>query len=197
MKETPSRIVRVGIIGSASDQGYNDENVAVAQEIGLSVAQRGWVLMYGPERQMSSLPYLAAKACKEAGGTTIGVAHGSARAPVFDPGAASVLVYTDTGGGGGREIVLVNSCDFVIVVGGGSGTLTEMCLAYMNYIPIVAMKRSGGWAERLAGEYIDAREKYRVAEADSAQDALTIGLDLHNRYKDQPSQSSAPVFNQS
>lgn len=194
MSNTQSAIIRVGIIGSASDQGFNDENVVVAEQLGVAVAKREWVLLYGPERQMSSLPYLAAKACRESGGTTIGVAHGSARAPVYDAGAASVLIYTDTGGGGGREIVLVNSCDFVVVVGGGSGTLTEMCLAYMNYVPIVAMKRSGGWADRLAGEYLDAREKYRIAEAETAEEALTIGLELHHTFKLQPSQTAAPLF---
>lgn len=196
MTETQSPTIRVGVIGSASDQGYSDENCAVAREIGEAVAKRGWVLLYGPERQMSSLPYIAAKACREAGGTTIGVAHGSARAPVYDASAASVLVYTDTGGGGGREIVLVNSCDFVIVVGGGSGTLTEMSLAYMNYIPIVAMKRSGGWADKLAGEYLDARKKYTVAVAETAQDALTVGLELYSQFKEQPSQTYAPIFGQ-
>ena len=194
MSGTQLPIIRVGVIGSASDQGYNDENSVVAQEIGVAIAKRGWVLMYGPERQMSSLPYLAAKACTEAGGTTIGVAHGSARAPIYDPSAASVLIYTDTGGGGGREIVLVNSCDFVIAIGGGSGTLTEMGIAYMNYIPIVAMKHSGGWADKVAGEYLDAREKYRVAEAKSPEDALRIGLELYDQFKDQPSQTSAPIF---
>ena len=194
MTDTQSPTIRVGVIGSASDQGYNDENSAVAQEIGAAIAQRKWVLMYGPERQMSSLPYLAAKACREMGGTTIGVAHGSARAPIHDPSAASVLVYTDTGGGGGREIVLINSCDFVVAIGGGSGTLTEMGIAYMNYIPIVAIKGSGGWADKLAGEYLDARRKFTVAEAESPEEALSKGFGLFQQFKDQPSQASAPIF---
>jgi hypothetical protein len=84
----------------------------------------------------------------------------------------------------------------VIVVGGGSGTLTEMSLAYMNYIPIVAMKRSGGWADKLAGEYLDARKKYTVAVAETAQDALTVGLELYSQFKEQPSQTYAPIFGQ-
>lgn len=197
MIDAPSAAIRVGIIGSASDQGFNDENVSIAEGIGAAVAKRGWVLLYGPERQMSSLPHLAANACRRAGGTTIGVAHGSARAPVHDPHAASILIYTDTGGGGGREVVLINSCDFVIVVGGGSGTLAEMSLAYMNYIPIVAMKRSGGWADKLAGQYLDARRKYVIAEADDPEAALTLGYELYSQLKDRPSQASAPVFNQS
>lgn len=189
-----TRPLKVGIIGSASDQGFIGDNELTAQALGKAVADAGWVLFYGPERQMISLPYLAARAARDAGGFTVGMAHGSARSQFHDEDAASVVVYTDTAGGAGREIVLVNSCDFVIAVGGGSGTLTEMCIAYMNFIPIIAMKGSGGWADEMAGRFLDNRKKYSVAVASDPSEALALGKQLYLKYREQPSQTSAPIF---
>lgn len=195
-KNTGLRALKVGIIGSASDQGFGEENTVLAQRLGAAIASKGWILMYGPERQMTSLSYLSAKAARQAGGFTVGVAHGSARAPFYDPEAASMVVYTDTAGGAGREIVLVNSCDFVIAVGGGSGTMTEMCIAYMNYIPIVAMAGSGGWADEMAGRFLDNRRKFEVARASSVEEALSLGETMYLTFRDRPSQTDAPLFNQ-
>lgn len=50
------------------------------------------------------------------------------------------MVCTGMERGGGREFVLVSSCDAIVVVGGGSGTLNEMTVAYQKKIPIFVMK---------------------------------------------------------
>jgi len=193
--DVTQRVLKVGIIGSASDQGFGGDNATLAQHLGRAIAEKGWILMYGPERQMTSLSYFSAKAARQVGGFTVGVAHGSARASFHDPEAASMVVYTDTAGGAGREIVLVNSCDFVIAVGGGSGTLTEMSIAYMNFIPIVAMVGSGGWADEMAGRFMDNRKKFEVGKAHSVEEALSLGESMYLAFKDRPSQADAPIFN--
>ena len=53
------------------------------------------------------------------------------------------MVCTGMERGGGREFVLVSSCDAIVVVGGGSGTLNEMTIAYQKKIPIFVMNGTG------------------------------------------------------
>ena len=50
------------------------------------------------------------------------------------------------------------SADGVIVIGGGSGTLSEICAAYMYKKPIVALKNSGGTASKYSDRYLDHRK---------------------------------------
>lgn len=55
--------------------------------------------------------------------------------------------------------MLVSSCDAIIAIGGGSGTLNEITVAYQKKIPIFVMKGTGGWADKLADQYLDDRYK--------------------------------------
>ena len=66
----------------------------------------------------------------------------------------------------------------MIAVSGGSGTLTEIAIAYQANIPIVVLKNTGGWSEKLAGEFLDARERVRIEGASTAIDAVNKIFDL-------------------
>lgn len=164
--------MQITIIGSTKGSGFNEQAEAYAIAIGQEIAQRNHILLYGPEITVESLPYIAAKSARKNDGTTIAVAIGRHKTAFFDQEAATHTIYTDCSGGAGREVVLVNSADAVIAIGGGSGTLTEMSMAYMNHIPVVAMKGSGGWADKLVDEYIDDRKKYPIVGAGNAQEAI-------------------------
>jgi uncharacterized protein (TIGR00725 family) len=85
-----------------------------------------------------------------------------------------ITIATGLERGGGREFGLILSCDAIITIGGGSGTLTEMAIAYQANIPIIAMKTTGGWSDKLAGEYIDDRKRSLVLAAETPADAVTI-----------------------
>lgn len=71
---------------------------------------------------------------------------------------------------------LVLSCDAIIAISGGSGTLNELVVAYQADIPIVVLKNSGGWAEKLADQYIDARKRRLCIGAENPKDAVEIAL---------------------
>jgi len=57
----------------------------------------------------------------------------------------------------GRNQLVVASGFAVIVLGGGAGTLSEIALASQINKPILLMKGSGGWADKLTDEYLDER----------------------------------------
>lgn len=59
---------------------------------------------------------------------------------------------------------------------GGSGTLTEAAMAYQLNIPVIALVNTGGWADELAGIYIDNRKRPQVIPAETPQEAVDKGI---------------------
>ncbi len=82
-----------------------------------------------------------------------------------------VDIVIPTGLGLARNLVLVSTADVVVAVAGGSGTLSELALAWQLGRPVVALEGEG-WAGRLAGESIDGRRSGRVEPARDAEQAI-------------------------
>ena len=76
---------------------------------------------------------------------------------LLDAGNPYLDVVIPTGLGFARNSLVVLSGDAVIAVDGGSGTLSEIALAWQHGRPIVALMGTGGWADRLAGKALDLR----------------------------------------
>lgn len=165
-------------MGSAADLKYGRQAAAAARELGRQLAALGCTVVYGAERDYGSLPTEAATAAAEAGGLTVGVTYGKGRDIGPAGGRPGVTIATGLERGGGREFVLVNSCDAVVLISGGSGTLCEATIAYQSGIPIVAMSGFGGWADRLAGGYLDSRRRIRVAKAATPLEAARAAFKL-------------------
>ena len=165
-----SRKLQIGVMGSAADLQYGKDLEATAEEIGYLIAKNNATLMFGAEKDYDSLSTAACRGAKKAGGLTVGVTYGK------DMGIleknVDVVIASGMERGGGRELALVSSCDGIIAVNGGSGTLTEIAIAYQANRPVVALKNSGGWSERLAGEHLDGRRRIKVEAAETAQEAV-------------------------
>lgn len=120
-------------------------DISLARELGVHIAQAGAVLLTGA---CHGLPYEAAKGAREYGGFTIGVSaarNGDEHREkycspddVFD-----VLVFTGMGDAG-RTIINVRTCDFVIFIKGGPGTLAEFAQALCEKKTIGILEGSGG-----------------------------------------------------
>jgi uncharacterized protein (TIGR00725 family) len=161
----------IGIMGSASDLKYSKEIEKLAEEVGKEIALSENITIYGAEKDYDSLSTAAARGAKRANGLTIGVTYGKGK-DIFDKKNTDICIVTGMERGGGREFVLVNSCDAIICISGGSGTLTEMAIAYQSNIPIIVLDKTKGWSEKLAGEYIDNRKRVKCEIAISAKDAV-------------------------
>ncbi len=147
-------------MGSAADLGYESTIADMAYEIGKLIASLGSVMVYGAEKDSDSLSTSAARGAKSVGGIVMGVTYG--KTPDVWGEMLSLtdcMVCTGMERGGGREFVLVSSCDAIVTVGGGSGTLNEITVAYQKKIPVFVMKGTGGWSDKLADQYLDDRYK--------------------------------------
>jgi uncharacterized protein (TIGR00725 family) len=65
----------------------------------------------------------------------------------------------------GRNQLVVASGFAVVVIGGGAGTLSEIALASQINKPIILLKQTGGWADKLTDEYLDERGSSRLYHA--------------------------------
>ncbi|OGL95807.1 hypothetical protein A2348_00245 [Candidatus Uhrbacteria bacterium RIFOXYB12_FULL_58_10] len=163
-------------MGSAADLNYGDEVSKLAERVGELLAERGAIVVYGAEKDYDSLSTAAARGAKRKGGMTVGVTYGKGKDIWDKEGNTDMIVVTGLERGGGREFVLVNSCDAIIAISGGSGTLTEIAIAYQSNLPMVALTGVGGWSEKLAGQFVDARERRRVIAAATPEEAVEIAI---------------------
>ena len=171
------RKLQIGVMGSAADLEYAEEIAVMAEEVGKLIAEAGHITVYGAEKDYDSLSTAAARGAKKVGGLTVGVTYGKGK-DVFEKEFTDVIISTGIDRGGGREFVLVNSCDVLIAISGGSGTLTELAIAYQSNIPIIVLKGTGGWADKLADTFIDARNRVKALRASSAREAVDLAVKL-------------------
>ncbi len=170
------RKLQIGVMGSAADLKYSKEIEQIAEKLGELVADSGATLVFGAEKDSDSLSTAACRGAKKKGGLTVGITYGKHKNIWQKEDIADFVVASGLERGGGRELTLVLSCDAIIAISGGSGTLTELAIAYQADIPMVAMKGTGGWSEKLAGEFIDGRERRLTFGADTAEEAVEIAL---------------------
>lgn len=152
------------VIGN-NDSECEQRQLDMAYRTGQLIAEQGAVLVTGG---MGGVMMAASHGCKDAGGITLGIL------PHNDPKAANQFcdIVVPTGVGLMRDFINVHSADGIIVIGGGVGTLSEMCAAYMYNKPMVAIVGSGGMADRFAGKYLDHRRRSIIRTASSAAEAV-------------------------
>ena len=173
------RKIQIGIMGSAEDLNYSEAALLFAKDLGKEIAKKGAVLVYGAEKEYSSLSTNAAIEADKNGGLTLGITPGKKK-EVYGDFRPSILIPCGLEMGGGREFTLVLACDVIIAIGGGSGTLTEMAIAYQANIPIVCISGYPGWAKKMANKYFDARKRFKCLEAKNPKEAVEMAINLVN-----------------
>ena len=139
--------------------------------LGKLIAESGNILVYGAEKEYSSLSTNAAIEAKKNGGLTVGITGGKDK-KIWGEFRPDILIPCGLEIGGGREFTLVLSCDVIIAISGGSGTLTEMAIAYQAGIPIITVQNFDGWAKKVSNTFIDNRKRLKAIESITPEEAL-------------------------
>lgn len=166
--------LQIGVMDSASNLRYSKKAEEAAYMLGKYVAKGGNILVFGAEKNYDSLSTAACRGAKSASGITVGITYGKGK-NIFQKDA-DIIIASGLERGGGRELTLVLSCDVIIAIGGGSGTLTELAITYQADIPMVALKGFSGWSDKLVGKYFDKRKRRKVLQALSAKQAVEIAI---------------------
>ncbi len=176
------RKFQIGVMGSMADLNYSKEFEAVAERVGELIAENDAILFFGAEKDADSLSTAACRGAKRKGGLTVGITYGKGKDVVQKD--TDIIIPCGMERGGGREFVLALSCDAIIAISGGSGTLNELVVAYQADIPMIAITGMGGWADKLAGEYFDARNRRKVLAAKTPEQAVRLALQEAAKYRE-------------
>ncbi len=137
----------IGIIGGSV---CSREIMEIARIVGAEVAKRKGVLICGGR---SGVMEAASEGAGKEGGISIGILPGEKRSE----GNPYLTYSIVTGMKEGRNIIIARSCDALIAIDGGYGTLSEIALGLRLGKPVVGIKTWKLHNEKLASniEYVD------------------------------------------
>jgi uncharacterized protein (TIGR00725 family) len=147
----PKYKFRIGVMGSASGELMRDKNaVEKCVQVGRFIAGSNATLVNGA---CPGLPDIAAMGAKQVGGQTFGVSPAISIRSHVNKYKSPIEHYDQflfTGLGlMERDILNIRSCNGVIILPGGTGTLNEFLVAYDEGKPIGVLTGCGGCAEHI------------------------------------------------
>lgn len=149
--------LQIGVIGYNSGNTINisDTTLNLAYTIGSEIAKRNAILISGG---LGGVMQASCKGARHHNGFSIGIV------PQESPDEANEYcdAVISTGIGLSRDFIVAHSSDGIISVGGGVGTLIELCVGYMRRKPMVAIKGSGGISDIYGGRYLDERKRIEI-----------------------------------
>ena len=155
---TQTMALKIGVMGGATGT-MSRGHLNKAHQLGRAIARSGCVLVTGA---CPGLPLAAACGAKQAGGTVVGISPGlSLDEHTYKYESPTefhdVLIFTGSGLMG-REVVNIRSSDIVVIIGGRSGTLGELAIAYDEGKLIGVLTGTGGISD-LVADILAACEK--------------------------------------
>ena len=169
----------IGVIGGNS---VSDKIEKIAEQTGFLIINAGYSLVCGG---MAGVMQAACKGGQKAKANllssenklkyldlpvTIGIL------PSADKTTANkyIDIIIPTGIGYARNTIVVNTAVAIIAIDGSSGTLSELAFAWQAGIPIIAIKNSGGWANKVAGTKLDSKREDIIHSASDPENAIEL-----------------------
>ncbi|HXT83411.1 MAG TPA: TIGR00725 family protein [Verrucomicrobiae bacterium] len=156
--------IQIGVIG------YNIDSLSlktsdIAYEVGKEIARHNAVLICGG---LGGVMEYACKGAKDNGGLTIGIVpqENDLEANKF----CDIVICS--GVGLSRDFMVSYSSNAIISVGGGVGTLIELCVGYMAKKIMVTIEHSGGTSDLYGGKFLDERKRIMIERYTSPKDAV-------------------------
>lgn len=175
--------LQIGVIGYAGIEEYPTDKAPqksiykAAERVGFLLAEKGVIVVTGGK---GGVMESAAIGAKKANGITVGVIKGNQR--FRSNNFTDVEILSGMVADGFDEFLLVNMCDVLITIGGGAGTLEEIVIAYRNKKPIIALEKTGGWADKTVGKYLDERETVKVDSVKTPEEAVEKAIKLAKKF---------------
>ncbi|HOY27080.1 MAG TPA: TIGR00725 family protein [Mesotoga sp.] len=162
-------MLQVAVIGYSGpiDRSPVLELTQICRQVGKALAERGDVLITGGR---DGVMELVSESASSNGGRVLGIL------PSNDEGNDHNQIKIRTGMDFAlRSLIISKSADVVISIGGEAGTLLEILSSYSYGRPVILMKGTGGWTDRILpvmieGRYLDNRRTVEIRQAqDMAQ----------------------------
>ncbi len=150
------------------DSEADNHAVLLAEKVGRLIASLGYAVVTGGR---GGIMEAANKGAFQTGGLSIGILPSDS----FSHANKYCHIIIPTGMGHARNALTAMACDAVIAIGGGAGTLSELCFSWIYKKPIFVFPQFGGWAEKMVNSKIDERNDKEIIACLSVED-LTFKL---------------------
>jgi len=161
----------IGVIGPNAEK-CNNEIYDFVFKLGVRLSERNICLVSGGKLGVMEAVFKGAKSAPESSLLTIGIIPEDEKK--YANNYCDIVI--PTGIGTARNKVIINTCDIIIAIAGGAGTLSEIAFAWQMNKPIIAYTGFDGWARNLAGKTIDNQNNSPVYSAISLEE-ITEKLD--------------------
>jgi uncharacterized protein (TIGR00725 family) len=164
------KIAVIGYSGNKDDSPVKSLG-DLCEDLGYKIAKRGHTLVNGGT---DGVMEVVSDGAKRAKGIVIGIVSG------HENGNDHLTVELKTGlDSSMRSVLMMYNADAVISVGGKAGTGLEIFAAYLRGIPIILLRGTGGWTDRIAetlieGKYLDERKIVELFNAWNVEEAIEI-----------------------
>jgi uncharacterized protein (TIGR00725 family) len=161
---------QIAIIGT-SRISKNDSEYQLARELGKLLADGDFRILCGGLGGVMEAVCEGAKLSDNFHeGMTVGIL------PSYDSSTANSFVDIKIASGIGiaRNQIIIASADVVVSIGGGAGTLSELAFSWQLNKPIIALRTTGGWSEKLSGQKIDSSRLDEIYSADTTQNVIDL-----------------------
>lgn len=174
----------IAIIGDNSIE-TNSLKEQIAFSVGKALVDNGYRIQSGGMGGVMKASFLGARSSSNYHEGDI-----IALIPSFDKNESNGLadIIIPTGFDINRAGIVANA-DFVVVIGGGAGTLAEIASAWMLMRPIAAFNNVEGWSKKVAGTKLDTRVRYdfdehiySVSSADELIKVISKKMELYDKY---------------
>lgn len=170
------RKLQIGVMGPAVSEYPRNPKIKreiceFAEKIGELLAQQGVVVFTGG---MDGVMELASKGAKNKKGITVGT-PGRTRGISNRYIDIEVLTPIDVG-----DFIFAGilSCDAIITIPGGAGTLAEVCLAYRNKKPNIVIEGINPDYDKLINNYLDESKQIIIYGAKTPEEAVKKAVKL-------------------
>ncbi|MFH1664196.1 MAG: TIGR00725 family protein [archaeon] len=157
------------VILVAGSHEASPASMKLAEETGKEIAKKNCVLICGG---LTGVMEATCKGISAEKGTSICVIPSNNKS---DANSFCSIVIP-SGIGFGRNFILVNSADAVILIEGQAGTFMEALASYLQKKPVIALSGSGGVSDKIKGSFLDDTKLVKILSASSPKEAVELAL---------------------
>ncbi len=160
----------IGVIGPSSDL-CSKEAYSYAVTLGKYLVDKGFVIVCGGKYGvMEAVCKGACESMNYQFGCTIGI--------IPEDNKTHANKYCDivipSGLGISRNMLIINTSDLLIALGGGAGTLSEIAFAWQKNKTVLCSTKFDGWALKLAGKNLDERKSDLLISFDNIAEIESV-----------------------
>jgi len=157
------------VIFVAGSHQASETSMKLAEETGKEIAKKNCILICGG---LTGVMQASCKGVSKEKGTSICVIPSNKKQDANE--FCSIVI--PSGIGFGRNFILVNSADAVILIEGQAGTYIEALASYIQKKPIIALSGSGGTADKIKNTFLDDTKRIKILSASSPKEAVELAL---------------------